>query len=336
MTEILVLENVVKKFGKVIALNVDRLGIEEGTYNVILGPSGAGKSTMLRVVAGLDYPDSGKIILEGNDITNKPPWERDIGFVFQNYALYPHLTIYDNIAMPLRVKGLKEEEIKQKVTEVLKIMGLEEHINKYPRQLSGGQQQRVALARAIIKRPKLLLLDEPLSNLDAKVRIELRSYLKSLQRQLKITALHVTHDQSEAMAIADNLIILHDGAVEQIGSPKDVYENPKTMFVATFIGMLNVLPSSILKLNDDFDALGFRPENVDILENKEEGTIEGDVKYVEFQGDETIIYLDVENNSIRIKDREKRFFETGKKIYLKIKKAFAFKDEKVLKVIELA
>ncbi len=336
MTEILVLEKVVKKFGKIVALNVDRLGIEEGTYNVILGPSGAGKSTMLRIVAGLDYPDSGKIILEGKDITNKPPWERDIGFVFQNYALYPHLTVYDNIAMPLRVKGLKEEEIKQRVTEVLKIMGIEEHINKYPRQLSGGQQQRVALARAIIKRPKLLLLDEPLSNLDAKVRIELRSYLKSLQRQLGITALHVTHDQSEAMAIADNLVILHEGAVEQVGSPKEVYENPKTMFVATFIGMLNVLPASAFKFSDGFDALGFRPEKAEIFENKEEGSIEGEIKYVEYQGDETIIYVDVNNNIVRIRDRENRFFESGKKVYIKVKKAFAFKDGKVVKVVELS
>lgn len=336
MTEILVLENVVKKFGKIVALNIDRLSIEEGTYNVILGPSGAGKSTMLRIVAGLDYPDSGKIILEGKEITNRPPWERDIGFVFQNYALYPHLTVYDNIAMPLRVKGLKENEIKQRVAEVLKIMEIEEHVNKYPRQLSGGQQQRVALARAIIKRPKLLLLDEPLSNLDAKVRIELRSYLKSLQRQLGITALHVTHDQSEAMAIADNLVILHDGAVEQVGSPKEVYEKPKTMFVATFIGMLNVLPASAFKFSDAFDALGFRPENAEIVESKEEGTIEGEVKYVEYQGDETIIYIDVNGNSIRIRDRENRFFEIGKKVYLKVKKAFAFKDSKVMKVVELS
>lgn len=331
MNEILILENVVKKYGSIIALNVERLGIEQGTYNVILGPSGAGKSTLLRTVAGLDYPNSGKIILDGKDITNKPAWERDIGLVFQNYALYPHLTVYDNIALPLTVKGFKKEEISKRVMQIVKVMGIEEHINKYPRQLSGGQQQRVALARAIIKQPKLLLLDEPLSNLDAKVRVELRSYLKTLQRQLNITALHVTHDQSEAMAIADNLIVLNGGAVDQVGSPKDIYENPKTMFVSTFIGMLNVLPASTFRINDGYDAIGFRPENADIFED--DGDISGTVKYIEYQGEETIVYITVGDNLVRIRDRQSRLFEPGKKVYIKIKKAFAFKDGKDVKSI---
>lgn len=335
MTEILVLENVAKRYGKVVALDVERLGIEEGTYNVILGPSGAGKSTMLRIVAGLDYPDSGKIILGGKDITNKPAWERDIGLVFQNYALYPHLTIYDNIALPLTVKGFKKEEIRERVMQIVKVMGIEEHINKYPRQLSGGQQQRVALARAIIKQPKLLLLDEPLSNLDAKVRIELRSYLKTLQRQLNITALHVTHDQSEAMAIADNLVVLNGGAVDQVGSPKDIYENPKTVFVSTFIGMLNVVPTSVFNIKDGYDSIGFRPENADITENKEPNTVEGLVKYVEYQGEETIVYITIGDNSIRIRDRQNRSFEPGKKVYIKIRRAFAFKDGKVVNTVQL-
>ncbi|MGC8558753.1 MAG: ABC transporter ATP-binding protein, partial [Nitrososphaeria archaeon] len=193
-------------------------------------------------------------------------------------------------------------------------------------------QQRVALARAIIKQPKLLLLDEPLSNLDAKVRVELRSYLKTLQRQLNITALHVTHDQSEAMAIADNLIVLNGGAVDQVGSPKDIYENPKTMFVSTFIGMLNVLPASTFRINDDgYDAVGFRPENADIFEDG--GDISGTVKYVEYQGEETIVYITVDDNVVRIRDRQSRLFEPGKKVYIKIKKAFAFKDGKVVKSI---
>jgi multiple sugar transport system ATP-binding protein len=335
LTDILVLENVAKRYGKIVALNVEKLGIEEGTYNVILGPSGAGKSTMLRIVAGLDYPDSGKIILGGKDITNKPAWERDIGLVFQNYALYPHFTIYDNIALPLTVKGLKKEEIRERVMQIVKVMGIEEHINKYPRQLSGGQQQRVALARAIIKQPKLLLLDEPLSNLDAKVRIELRSYLKSLQRQLNITALHVTHDQSEAMAIADNLVVLNGGAVDQVGSPKDIYENPKTVFVSTFIGMLNVVPTSAFNIKDGYDSIGFRPENAEIVDKQEPGTVEGTIKYVEYQGEETIVYLTVSENSVRIRDRQNRTFEAGKKVYIKLKRAFAFKDGKVVKTVQL-
>jgi len=335
LTKILEFENVVKRYGQVVALNIERLEIEEGTYNVILGPSGAGKSTMLRIVAGLDFPDSGKIILAGKDITNKPAWERDIGLVFQNYALYPHLTVYDNIALPLTVKGLKKDEIRERVMEIVKIMGLEEHINKYPRQLSGGQQQRVALARAVIKQPKLLLLDEPLSNLDAKIRLELRSYLKSLQRQLKITTLHVTHDQSEAMAIADNLVLLNGGAVEQTGSPREIYENPSTLFVATFIGMLNVIPAKMLGLDQDYDTVGFRPENAQIADEQAQGTVEGTVKYSEYQGEETIVYVNVGDNVVRIRDRQNRNYEPGTKVFIKIKKAFAFKDGKVVKTLQL-
>ncbi len=335
MTEILVFENVVKRYGKVVALNIERLGIEEGTYNVILGPSGAGKSTMLRIVAGLDYPDSGKIILAGNDITNKPAWERDIGLVFQNYALYPHLTVYDNIALPLTVKGFKKDEIRDRVMQIVKVMGIEEHISKYPRQLSGGQQQRVALARAIIKQPKILLLDEPLSNLDAKVRVELRSYLKSLQRQLNITALHVTHDQSEAMAIADNLVVLNNGAVDQAGSPKEIYENPRTVFVATFIGMLNVVPAKMFGLKDGYDSIGFRPENAEIAENQAQGSVDGTVKYSEYQGEETIVYVNVGDSTVRIRDRQNRTYEPGSKVYIKIKRAFAFKDGKVVNTLQI-
>ena len=335
MSVILTLEKVVKKFGNIVALDVDKLEIEKGTYNVILGPSGAGKSTMLRVIAGLEYPDSGKIILEGEDITNKPPWERDIGLVFQNYALYPHLTVYDNIALPLRVKGLSKDQIDSKVREIIKIMGLEEHINKYPRQLSGGQQQRVALARAVIKEPKLLLLDEPLSNLDAKVRVELRSYLKSFQRQLGITALHVTHDQSEAMAIADNLVVLNSGKIEQVGPPRFIYENPQSLFVATFIGMLNLISARKLGFDSDYDSLGFRPENALILDRPESGSIEAVVSYTEYQGDETIVYANVGDEQIKIKDRLNRSYEPGQKIYVKPEKAFAFKNGKTVNVIKI-
>ncbi len=330
MSEILRLEGIKKSYGSIKVLDIDRLSFESGTYNVILGPSGAGKTTLLRIVAGLEHPDSGRIYLEGRDITDKPPWERDIGLVFQNYALYPHLTVFDNIALPLTVKGVPKESIKEKVLEIVRILGIEEHLNKYPRQLSGGQQQRVALARAVIKEPKILLLDEPLSNLDAKVRVEVRGYLKALQRQLGITALHVTHDQLEAMAIADNIVILSQGAIEQTGSPKEVYENPRTLFVANFIGSFNVLSKEYFHLNLEADYVGFRPEAAEILLDETPDSIRGKVLYTEFQGSESIVHVQVDGNRIRIRDTKNLELAPGQEVYLKVRKMYIIKGERIV------
>ncbi|MGC8568617.1 MAG: extracellular solute-binding protein [Nitrososphaeria archaeon] len=207
---------------------------------------------------------------------------------------------------------------------------IEEHLNKYPRQLSGGQQQRVALARAVIKEPKILLLDEPLSNLDAKVRVEVRGYLKTLQRQLGITALHVTHDQLEAMAIADNIVIISQGAIEQTGSPREVYENPGTLFVANFIGSFNVLSKDYFHLNLDADYVGFRPEAAEVLLDETPGSIKGKVLYTEFQGSESIVHLQVDGNRIKIRDTKNLELAPGQEVYIKVRKMYLIKGERII------
>ena len=208
---ILSVNNIIKKFGTFTALEIENLDFEEGKYYVVLGPSGSGKTTLLRVISGLEFADSGSISILGKDMTQAPAWKRDIGLVFQNYALYPHLTVYENIASPLSVMKIPRTEMIKRVNELLRVMELTDQAAKYPGQLSGGQQQRVALARAIIKMPKILLLDEPLSNLDTRVRIDLRDYLKKIQKEFNLTAIHVTHDPIEAMALGDEVIVLHHG-----------------------------------------------------------------------------------------------------------------------------
>ncbi|BBD72271.1 sugar ABC transporter ATP-binding protein [Sulfodiicoccus acidiphilus] len=298
MTGFLSFKGIVKKFGSAVVLNVEQLEFERATYNVILGPSGAGKTTLLRVTAGLEKVDAGKIVLDGEDITNDPPWKRNVGLVFQNYALYPHLNVFDNIAVPLTVKGLKKEEVEKRVKEVAQILGIGELLFKHPRQLSGGQQQRVALARAIVKEPKLLLLDEPLSNLDAKLRIELRSYLKSLQRKLGITVLHVTHDQSEAMALADEMVVMNGGLVEQKGTPHEIYRRPRTLFVAGFVGTINLVPSSVFGGNSD-EWVAFRPEDAELV-SECVGCVKGTISSLEYQGSSTIVHVRSGELSVKV------------------------------------
>jgi len=235
-----VLENVTKKFGKVTAVNKVNLKIRDGEFFVLLGPSGCGKTTTLRLIAGLEFPDEGRILIEGKDVTYAEPEERDVAMVFQNYALYPHMTVFDNIAFPLSIKrrklGLTKDEIRRRVLEVARLLRIEELLSRKPGQLSGGQQQRVALARALIRRPKVWLMDEPLSNLDALLRLDMRAELKRLQKELGITTVYVTHDQAEAMSMADRIAVMNKGRVIQVGDPDDIYLRPKHVFVGTFIG----------------------------------------------------------------------------------------------------
>lgn len=239
------LEKLQKSFQKVKAVDNISLKIRHGEFFAILGPSGSGKTTLLRLIAGLEFADSGKIFFDEKDVTYEPSYKRGTGMVFQNYALWPHMTVYENIAYGLRIRGFKEEEIKKKVkkiVEFIRLSGLEE---RYPNQLSGGQQQRVALARALVIEPKILLLDEPLSNLDAKLRVEMRAELRSIQKQLGITTIYVTHDQEEAMSIADRLGIINNGKLVQIDTPMNIYKNPRNLFVATFIGKCNVFSGKV-------------------------------------------------------------------------------------------
>ncbi len=237
--------------------------------------------------------------MESKDITNVPPWKRDIGLVFQNYALYPHLKVYENIASPLISKNMAPEEINHEVKEILDIMELSDQARKFPSQLSGGQQQRVALARALVKKPKILLLDEPLSNLDSRVRTELRDYLKKTQREFEFTAIHVTHDPEEAMALGDKLVVFHHGRIIQNDTPYNVYNNPNDIFCARMLGNVNLIPRDKIDLdiNEDFDYYGIRPEDIFIDPN---GSITGIIKYKDFLGHGYMYAIDVNGFTLKV------------------------------------
>ncbi len=274
------------------------LTVEPGELVTLLGPSGCGKTTTLRMVAGFEQPDSGRVLIDEQDVTGLMVYRRSIGFVFQNYALFPHLTVFENVAYGLRVKRLAEAVIRDKVERVLALVGLPGYERRFPNQLSGGEQQRVAVARAVVVEPRLLLFDEPLSNLDAKLRVQMREELSRLQRQLAITTIYVTHDQEEAMAISDRIAVMQSGRVAQVGTAHELYRAPRSEFVAQFIGRVNLLPARVLRAGggradvalwgrevtlaagDGCEAgrtisLVLRPESVGLL--PENATLSGDV-----------------------------------------------------------
>ncbi len=259
------LENIVKTFGETVALKGIDLHIKAGELFTLLGPSGCGKSTTLRIIAGLDFPDSGTIYFGDEEVTYLPSSKRGAVLVFQNYALWPHMTVFDNVAYGLKLRKLPKEEIKKKVEWALELVKLQGFEDRYPTQLSGGQQQRVAIARALVVEPKVLLLDEPLSNLDAKLRLEMRSEIRRIQRELGITVLYVTHDQEEAMAISDRIAVMNVGTVEQVGTPKEIYESPRTEFVASFMGKTNVIPAKVVERNGDRVSVEFEGIRLDGL-----------------------------------------------------------------------
>jgi putative spermidine/putrescine transport system ATP-binding protein len=240
------INNVSKAFGSTEAVKDFNLDIEKGELVSFLGPSGCGKTTTLRMVAGFELPSSGHIVIDGEDITDMPPNQRDVGMVFQSYALFPNMTVAGNIGFGLKVVKKQPEEIKQRVKEMLELINMPEYGNRYPSQLSGGQQQRVALARALALRPEVLLLDEPLSALDAKIRVSLRSEIRSIQKKLGITAIYVTHDQEEALSISDRVVVMYEGQMEQVGTPFEIYNFPQTTFVANFVGTLNAVEAEVI------------------------------------------------------------------------------------------
>ena len=251
------LNNIYKTFlhrvkGEVKAVNNVNLNIEDAKLVTLLGPSGCGKTTTLRMVAGFEQPDKGTIFLGEENVTNLLANKRNIGFVFQNYALFPHLSIYENVAYGLKVQKIPPQEEKQRVNEILAMVGLTGYEAQFPHQVSGGEQQRVALARAIVIRPKVLLLDEPLSNLDAKLRVHTRSEIRRLQQSLNMTSIYVTHDQEEAMAISDLIAIMNKGKIIQVGTAEELYFQPNSEFVAKFIGRINTLPAEVQEVHDDF------------------------------------------------------------------------------------
>ncbi|MEV6152983.1 ABC transporter ATP-binding protein [Nonomuraea sp. NPDC052129] len=236
-------------------LDLERLSIRKGEFLSILGPSGCGKTTLLNCVAGFVQPTAGRIVIDGADVTDRPPYRRGLGMVFQSYALFPHMTVAGNVAYGLRIRRLDRAEREERVREALRLVGLEGYADRRPRQLSGGQQQRVALARALAIRPAVLLLDEPLSNLDAKLRREMRVELRAIQRRIGTTMVFVTHDQEEALALSDRIAVMNGGRIEQLGTPDEVYRRPATRFVAQFIGAANVLEGTVADGRLDVDGI---------------------------------------------------------------------------------
>ena len=323
------LKNVYKKFGQTEVIHGVSCDIKDGEFIVILGPSGCGKSTILRMIAGLEVITTGDISIDGRVVNRLEPADRDIAMVFQNYALYPHMTVYKNMAYGLRIRRMPKNEIDKRVRNAAKILELSDFLDRKPRQLSGGQRQRVAMGRCIVREPKVFLFDEPLSNLDAKLRVQMRLEIRKLHEDLKITSIYVTHDQVEAMTLGDRLIVMDNGYAAQIGSPLDVYENPATLFVAGFIGspamnFLNVRISpdgGSVELAGDVQlslenghlpeyagrevTLGIRPEHFKLTEEKE-GVVHLSVEHVEQLGADTLVHgkfgADKTSLTVRISD----------------------------------
>jgi multiple sugar transport system ATP-binding protein len=320
-----VLDNVRKTFndGQVVAVDDVNLTIEEGELIVLVGPSGCGKSTTLRCIAGLETPNSGRITFGGHDVTELPPKDRAVSMVFQNYALYPSMTVYENMEFGLKMRGADRETIDERVRWAADIMEIGDLLDRYPDQLSGGQQQRVALGRAIVREPAIFLLDEPLSNLDAKLRAVMRTEIQELQRKLDVATVFVTHDQEEAMSMGDRIAVMNAGDIQQVAPPSDIYHDPNSLFVADFIGSpeINLFRSSYRNgtvdlgafdvdvpdviateldsgLDSDEVVTGIRPEDINVVEPGN-GLLDVEVQVIEPMGDTQIIYFDVEDSRVR-------------------------------------
>ena len=280
MKNAICLKNIGKKYGENEVLKKINLEIKQGEFVCLLGPSGCGKSTLLRLLAGLDTPSEGKVFLEGQDATLLPARKRNFGIVFQSYALFPNLTAFENVAYGLRNKKMNKEEIIKIVEQYFDLVGLVEKKQRYPAQLSGGEQQRVALARALVMKPNFLLLDEPLSALDAKVRLKLRAEICRIQRELNLTTIMVTHDQEEALTMADRIVVMDKAEIMQCGTPQEIYEKPKNRFVADFIGAINFIENK----NGSFKDVAIRPENIHISTTNSSNGVAARLKHIEFRG----------------------------------------------------
>ncbi|NTJ82343.1 sn-glycerol-3-phosphate ABC transporter ATP-binding protein UgpC [Agrobacterium rhizogenes] len=336
----LTIKNVRKSYGAVNIIHGVDVEISDGEFVILVGPSGCGKSTLLRMIAGLEDITGGEISIGGRVVNDLPPKDRDIAMVFQNYALYPQMTVAQNMGFALQLAGAKRAEIDQKVGEAAKILGLQPLLERKPAQLSGGQRQRVAMGRAIVRDPKVFLFDEPLSNLDAKLRVKMRAEIKALHQRLKTTIVYVTHDQVEAMTMADKIVVLQGGKVEQVGSPLELYDRPKNVFVAGFLGSpaMNFLEgkitggaSSALVLptgtcielsnapaqSDGREVvLGVRPEDISFAS---EGGVSATVTVVEPTGSETHVALDLEGKELTWVMRERAELTPGQKVQLSLK-----------------
>ncbi len=307
------LQGLEKQFGEVRTIKGIDLDIQRGEFVVFVGPSGCGKSTLLRLIAGLETIDRGSVELDGRDITQLASSKRDLAMVFQSYALYPHMSVYDNMSFALRMAKVEPTLIKEKVERAAKILNLEPYLQRTPRELSGGQRQRVAIGRAIVRAPKVFLFDEPLSNLDAALRGQTRIEIARLHRELGATTIYVTHDQVEAMTLADRVVVLRDGQIEQVGTPLELYDRPANQFVAQFIGtpQMNIISASAVPqllgacgpLLPADGAIGLRPEHVALMSTGE-GVLKGRVDLVEALGAETLIYVSAGEIGIELTSRQ--------------------------------
>jgi sulfate/thiosulfate transport system ATP-binding protein len=330
----IVVENASKNFGSFKAVDDVNLEIKSGSLVALLGPSGSGKSTLLRLIAGLELPDSGKILLTGKDATYQSVQERNIGFVFQHYALFKHMTVRQNIAFGLEIRKAKKGKVKARVEELLDLVQLGGLGDRYPSQLSGGQRQRVALARALAVEPKVLLLDEPFGALDAKVRKDLRIWLRRLHDEVHVTTVFVTHDQEEAMEVSDEIVVMNKGRVEQVGSPAEIYDHPATAFVMSFIGPVNVLPSSSnIFQSNGFDSVHsemfLRPQDVLVDTSPNGTTVPARVSRLIHLGWEVQLELSLEDGQVVTANLTRERFdqlqlEPQQKVYVKPKDAKSF------------
>jgi multiple sugar transport system ATP-binding protein len=334
------ISNVRKRYGTAEVIHGVSVDIEDGEFVILVGPSGCGKSTLLRMIAGLEDISSGDVRIGGKVVNDKPPKDRDIAMVFQNYALYPHMTVYDNMSFSLKLKKRPTSEIEAKVKHAASILALDKLLMRYPRQLSGGQRQRVAMGRAIVRDPQVFLFDEPLSNLDAKLRVQMRVEIKELHQRLRTTTIYVTHDQIEAMTMADKIVVMHDGVVEQIGTPLELYDRPKNLFVAGFIGspsmnfiegqvsaidgrpvvttddgiplLVSVPPASLQ--NGQRVVYGIRPENISLGD----GGHAAHVSVIEPTGSETQAFMKLGNNPLVGVFRERIALQPGERLGIRL------------------
>ena len=314
-----ILKNIIKDFDKTRIINDISLEIKDKEFHVLVGPSGCGKSTILRLIAGLENLTDGEIYIDNNLVNNEEPKNRDIAFVFQSYALYPHMTVFENIAFPLKMRKMTKNDIEKKVIEAAKILDIEHLLKRKPKQLSGGQRQRVALGRAIVRKPKVFLLDEPLSNLDAKLRVEMRASIKKLHKELDTTFIYVTHDQIEALTMGDKISVINKGEIMQTDSPNEIFYNPKNKFTAGFIGSypMNFVDVEIennkIKLNNnvfelpfncnkDKITIGFRPSQT-FENNTNNIEINAKINFVEILGDEKLVYFEINGQKCTLKGK---------------------------------
>ena len=338
------LRDVHKSFGTTPVVHGVDITVGDGEFCVLVGPSGCGKSTLLRMIAGLEEIGAGQIAIGGRVVNNIAPKQRDIAMVFQNYALYPHMTVHDNMAFSLKLAGEPAAAIRRRVEEAAQILGLMDYLQRYPRQLSGGQRQRVAMGRAIVRKPQVFLFDEPLSNLDAKLRVQMRTEIKALHQRLKTTSIYVTHDQIEAMTMADKIVVMNGGNVEQIGGPLELYDNPANLFVAGFIGSpaMNFLPGKVTRsgaacsvilgagavfpaplqgIDEGRDVVvGVRPEHLSVSDDG----VPVEVVVVEPTGADTQIFCTLAGSDINAVVRERHEFHPGENIRLKPQLTYIF------------